>query len=132
MLGVCGKFGGYVSGRLNVGPTILEQNISPHAENNSFGINSWSIDGGLMFRICQELYLYAGAGYGNYESAGTTFREAPYMRGFNAEAGVIVNIHGNSGKGITITAGYNTMLSSEYFNVMDPLTNIVAGIGFAL
>ena len=132
MLGVCGKFGGYVSGRFNVGPTILEQNLSPHAENNSFGINSWSIDGGLMFRICQELYLYAGAGYGNYESAGTTFREAPYMRGFNAEAGVIENIHGKSGKGFTITAGYNTLLSREYFDVMDPLTNIVAGIGFAL
>ena len=78
-----------------------------------------------MFRLCQELYVYAGAGYCTFESDGSHFNASPYLEGANVEAGIIVNIHGKSGKGFTITGGYNTMVSSEYVNVMDPLSNIV-------
>ena len=132
MIGVCGKIGGYVSGRYNVGMPIFSGSLYPAASDNTFGISSMAIDGGMMFRACQELYFYVGAGFGYIESDGSMFHSAPYMEGFNMEAGIILNIHGKTGKGCTITAGYNTLVKKEYFEVMDPLSNIVVGIGFAL
>lgn len=132
MLGICGIAGGYISGRCNIGMPLFSGNMHPAASENTFGVNSWSVNGGLMFRLCQELYLYAGAGYGTFESDGSKFKYSPKVRGANVEGGVIVNIHGKSGKGFTITAGYNTLVAKEYFSVMDPLSNIVVGIGCAL
>lgn len=133
MLGVCSNIvGGYVSGRYNIGAPLMHGEFKPAAADNTFGINSWSVDGGLMFRICQEVFLYAGVGYESYESAGTKFKASSQLQGANIEAGLIINIHGKSGKGFTITGGYNTMLNKDYFSAMAPLTNIVAGIGFML
>ena len=133
MFGVCGNIvGGYVSGRYNIGLPLMRGNFKPAAADNTFGINSWSVDGGLLFRLCQTVFLYAGAGYESYESAGTKFKASPHLQGANVEAGLIINIHGRSGKGFTITGGYNTMLNKDYFSAMAPLTNIVAGIGFML
>lgn len=134
MLGVCGKVGGYISGRYNVGKPLFSGDVNPSPSANPFGVNSWSANGGLMFRFCQEMYMFVGAGYGNYVSDGSKFATYSHS-GANVEGGFIFNIHGSSGKGFTLSVGYNTFVNKDYlkaYSASDALSNILVGIGFAL
>ena len=123
MLGFCGKAGGYISGRYNIGQYGFK-NVDP--EDNSFGVNCLMGDVGLMFRFCQEMYFYMGGGYGVYENSKMKIQYP------TAEAGFIFNMHGKKGQGFTITIGYNTFIHKGYFQDVPFYYNLVGGIGFVL
>ena len=133
MIGLSGRAaGGYISGRYNIG----HSGFTPiPAEENVWGINSFSVDGGLLFRFCQEMFLYMGIGYGSYESSGEfSYMAKKYAKtsGLNAEAGFIFNMHGKRGKGFSLTFGYNTQADLDFIRSTSPQSNIVVGIGMVL
>ena len=133
MIGLSGRAaGGYISGRYNIG----HSGFTPiPAEENVWGINSFSVDGGLLFRFCQEMFLYMGIGYGSYESSGEfSYMAKKYAKtsGLNAEAGFIFNMHGKRGKGFSLTFGYNTQADLDFIRSTSPQSNIVVGIGMLL
>ena len=130
MFGVCGRAGGYISGRYNIGANGFSKT---KPEDNVFGINSWSANGGIMIRFCQELFFYAGAGYGAYDSKSSYFKQSEKeYQGVNVEGGLILNMHGKKGKGFTLTIGYNTQADKSFIMNTSPLSNAVVGIGMAL
>ena len=132
MIGICGKVGGYVSARYNIGSYGFK-NVKP--EENSFGLNCLAGDAGLMFRFCQEMYFYMGAGYGTFENSGLKIKRQNNIIKYqcaNAEAGFIFNIHGKKGQGMTLTIGYNTFIDRDYFSEVPMYYNIVGGLGFEL
>jgi hypothetical protein len=131
MLGWCNKAGVYISGRVNLkfiedktsesGYSITTDSIN----KQQFGLSSWSIDIGPMFRLAPWLYLHSGVGYGTYNSNGKTFNEV-YTKGFNAELGLDFVI-----RGFTINLGYNTICNKSITQI-SPLSNLHLGLGIGL
>ena len=118
MLGWCNKWGVYVSGRANV---ELKK-----GGGYLFGINGWCINAGPMVRCTSWLYLNLGVGYCTYNSLNSVDFTQVDTKGFDAEIGLNFVV-----RGFTINVGYNTICSKDIVKI-SPLSNITAGIGFAL
>ncbi len=118
MLGWCNKWGFYVSGRAN---TELKK-----GEGYPFGITGWCVNAGPMVRCTSWLYLNLGIGYGMYNSLSSANFTQLDTNGFDAEIGFNFVV-----RGLTINVGYNTICSKDIVKI-NPLSNITAGVGFAL
>ena len=118
MIGWCNKVGVYVSGRANL-------KFSKEG-NYLFGIDSWCVNAGPMVRCTPWLYLNIGVGYGTYNSTASSQFNVVDTKGFDAEIGLNFVVHG-----FTFNIGYNTICNKD-ITVISPLSNLFAGIGFAL
>lgn len=118
MIGWCNKAGLYVSGRANI-------KFSKEG-NYLFGIDSWCVNAGPMVRCTPWLYLNIGLGYGTYNSTASSQFNVVETKGFDAEIGLNFVIHG-----FLINVGYNTICNKD-IKIISPLSNLTAGIGFAL
>ena len=118
MIGWCNKGGMYISGRANI---ELKQGAG-----YLFGINGWCINAGPMIRCASWLYLNIGLGYGVYNSSNSVDFAQVDTKGFDAEIGLNFVI-----RGFNINVGYNTICNKEMLKI-SPLSNLTAGVGFAL
>lgn len=79
-----------------------------------------------MIRCASWLYLNIGLGYGVYNSSNSVDFAQVDTKGFDAEIGLNFVI-----RGFNINVGYNTICNKEMLKI-SPLSNLTAGVGFAL
>lgn len=121
MFGICRTFGWY--GKMQYKPSDLKGEIDWNLNLSQLDYNSWNkedrhrltITTGPMLRVAKWLYLYAGAGYGDYGRiySGYDLNDLPVVfcpvrcKGIEAEGGAIFKMGA-----FLFSCGYSTIFSS--------------------
>lgn len=141
MIGFCRVFGWY--GKAQIGPSANKNEIDWDATLSEMqynrlykeDVNRMSITSGPMLRVAKWLYLYAGAGYGDYGQiySGMTEDNQYYKyicpvrcKGLEAEGGAIFKMGW-----VALSCGYSTIFS-EVPEGEKQFGDIHIGIGFTI
>ena len=142
MLGICRTFGWY--GKAQIGSSEYKSNIDWNVDYKQIPYNTWekrdryrmSITSGPMLRIAKWLYLYAGAGFGDYGRiysgmTGNYDYEYSYFcplrcKGLEAEGGAIFKAGG-----LVFSCGYSTIFSDVPVGEKQ-FGDLHVGIGFTI
>lgn len=140
MIGVCKTFGWYLKGQYQ--PSEYKDDIDWDMDVSKVDYNTWtkedrnrlSITTGPMLRLAKWMYLYVGAGYGDYGriysgSSGDYYYSyfCPLRcKGLEAEGGVILKIGG-----FALSCGYSTIFSDVPAGEKQ-FGDLHVGIGFTI
>ena len=140
MIGICRTFGWYAKGQYQ--PSESKDEIDWNMDVSKVDYNTWtkedrnrlSITSGPMVRLAKWMYLYAGAGYGDYGriySGSMGDYNYSYFcplrcKGLEAEGGVILKIGG-----FILSCGYSTIFSNVPVGEKQ-FGDLHIGIGFTI